>query len=134
MLGCDMRTLSSGLAAAAMCLLSACTTALHGQQSSSGGAGTTTTGSFVAGSASAGGGRIAFSSGSAPAPGAAGGQAALGRGATAVLFLGLVVADTLDFLAARLGGATPAAAVEPLPASISHTCSCYGYKPEAGDK
>jgi len=107
--------------------LAGCSTQLHGNQSMSGGTGATTVSSAVTGSARAGGGQVAFASGSGAAPGATGGQVSLGRGGSAVLVFGLVIVDVVSNFASWLSG--PRQAANELPASISHTCSCYGNQP-----
>jgi hypothetical protein len=121
-----------------ICLtLSGCAVNLHGRQSTGAGAsiatGTTTTSSISAG-ASAGQAKFSASFGSAPPPGASGGQIGFSRGAAAVLLLGLVIAETVDFIGApfrQTHGTTPAAQPTRAPrASIAETCSCYGWKPE----
>ena len=111
-----------------------CSTRLHGNQSVSGGASTTATSSAISGSASVGGGKVAFSSGSVPAPSAPGGHAVLGNSATAVLVLGIVLVDAVNSFVSSLR-ATPAPThAAARPASIADTCSCYGYKPMTGDR
>lgn len=114
---------------ALLCLaLSGCTVRIHGLQSTSGGVTTTTTSSTVTGSAKVAGGKVSFSSGQPVSPNAPGGHLVLSRGASAVLILGLVIADAVNYFRAKLG-ATP-----PQPAgrgdSIAETCSCYGYRPD----
>jgi hypothetical protein len=104
--------------------LAACTTTLHGYQSS-GGVSATTTGASLSGHAGAAGVSAAASFGSpAPAQGA-GGQIVFSRGASAVLILGVVLADMLNNMARGTGTASEAAAM-----SIADTCSCYRPQPE----
>jgi hypothetical protein len=107
--------------------LAGCSTQLHVNQSASGGASATTASSAVTGSVRASSGQVAFSSGSRAASGATGGQVSLGRGGSAVLVLGLVIVDAVSQFASWLSA--PGKAANELPASISHTCSCYGDKP-----
>jgi hypothetical protein len=110
----------------AACLaLSGCTVAMHGHQTS--GSGGTATSSALKLQAGSGGARASGSFG-APAPkGAPGAQVSLSRGASAVLVIGLVVAETLHYLGARAGGQpAPGAGLD---RAISETCSCYGYRP-----
>ncbi len=111
---------------ALLCLaLSGCTVTLFGHQSTGGGAATTTTSSQVSGSAKFAGGKASFLSGQPVAPNAPGGHVTLSRGASAVLILGLAIADAVNYMSAKLG-----ARPQPAPGvSISETCSCYGYKP-----
>ncbi len=108
-------------------MLSGCFVVYSGYQSTSGGVTTTTTAAATTVSGSAGPARFGASFGAPPAPNASGGQVALSRGASAVLFLGLVIADAVNYLGARFGGA-PQPAVQR--ASIAETCSCYGWKPD----
>ena len=106
--------------------LSACTTTLYGYQSSSEGSTATVTSASVAGSAKFSNARASFSSGPAVPANAPGGQVTLGNEATAVLVVGLLLAD----LFASIGEeATPAPKPLPAGANILHTCSCYGYQP-----
>ena len=110
-----------------LCLsLSGCYVAYSGQQSTGGGVTTTTTGAATRAQISAGSARFGASFGTPPAPGAPGGQVSLQRGASALLLLGLVIGDTLNYLGASLAGAPPSA---PRRDSIAETCSCYGWKP-----
>lgn len=110
-----------------LCLsLSGCYVAFSGHQNTSGGVTTTTTGAATRAHISGGSGRFGAAFGTPPAPGAPGGQVSLPRGASALLLLGLVIGDTLNYLGARLAGAPPSA---PRRDSIAETCSCYGWKP-----
>ncbi|MBI2294610.1 MAG: hypothetical protein HYU76_00855 [Betaproteobacteria bacterium] len=103
-----------------LCLpLTGCYVTLHGHQSTGGGVTTTTTSSTVTGSAKASGAKVSFSSGTPVSPSAPGGHVSLGKGASAVLVLGLVIADFVHYF-----GAKPATQAEPREA-ISETCSCY---------
>lgn len=107
--------------------LSGCSVALHGHQTTSGGATTTTTSAAISGHASVGPARVGASFG-APAPqGAAGGQVAFPRGASVVLVLGLMIAETVNYLGAKFSDAPPASSAPQR--SIADTCSCYGYQP-----
>lgn len=116
-----LRTVAALLASVS---LAACTATLHGHQSSAGGS--TATGAGVAASAGAAGVRAQASFGSpAPVQGA-GGQAVFSRGASAVLFLGLVLADMVYHMA---HGYAPGSERAPA-TSIADTCSCYRPQPE----
>lgn len=103
--------------------LSGCYVKLHGHQSTSGGVTTTTTSSTVTGSAKTSGARVSFSSGTPISPNAPGGHVSLNRGASAVLVLGLVIADAVNYFSARLGVKPQQTAGAS--ASIADTCSCY---------
>jgi hypothetical protein len=87
----------------------------------------TTTAAATTVNASVRSARLGASFGTPPGRNATGGQVALPRGASAVLVLSLVIADTVNYLAARLGGAPQSEAQR---ASIAKTCSCYGWKPD----
>jgi len=122
-----MKPMARTAMTALLCLaLSGCYVKLHGLQSTSGGVTTTTTSSTVTGSAKVAGGKVSFSSGLAVPPNAPGGHLVLSRGASAVLILGLVIADAVNYMSAKLGVKPPQAQA----ASISETCSCYGYRPD----
>lgn len=113
-----------------LCLsLSGCYVAYSGHQSTGGGVTTTTTGVATRAQVSAGPTRLGASFGTPPAPGAPGGQASLPRGASALLLLGLVIGDTLNYLGAALVEAPQSS---PRRDSIAETCSCYGWKPGKG--
>jgi hypothetical protein len=101
--------------------LSGCYVTLHGHQSTSGGTTATTTSSHVTGSTKFAGGKASFSSGQPVAPKAPGGQVSLGKGASAVLILGLVIADVVHYFSARHSAREP----QPQSGSIADTCSCY---------
>lgn len=110
-----------------LCLaLSGCYVVIGGHQTSGGGVTTTTTSAATRLDASTGSARVGASFGTPPPPNAPGGQVTLSRGAAAVLFLGLVIADTVNYLGGRSGSAPSSA---PQRASIAETCSCYGWKP-----
>ena len=111
--------------------LSGCSVALHGNQTTSGGATTTTTLAATSGQASVGPARVSASFGTPAPQGAAGGQAALSRGASAVLVLGLIVAETVSYFSAKFSDAPPASSA--LQRSIAETCSCYGYQPPSDE-
>ncbi len=100
--------------------LTGCYVNRYGLQSTSGGATTTTTASKVSGSASFSGGKIAFSSGQVPPPGAPGGHAYLGNGASALLVTGVVLADFLNYIRGE-----PRPKALPADTKIMGTCSCY---------
>lgn len=112
-----------------LCLsLSGCYVAYSGHQSSGGGTTTTATGAAVRGQISTGSAQLGASFGTPPAPGTPGGQVSLSRGASALLLLGLVIGDTLNYLGATPAGSQPSA---PRRGSIAETCSCYGWTPAA---
>lgn len=120
--------------AATCAALSGCAITLHGHESSSGGATTTTTSSAVSASARAGSARVQANFGTPPAPAAPGGTAVLSRGASAVLFLGLLVGDAVGYVGARLRGTSGAARHAAAPTdAISQTCSCYGWTPDSAE-
>jgi hypothetical protein len=108
--------------------LSGCYAKLHGVEMSAGGTATTTTSGQVSGSARLSGGSASFSSGQRVSPGASGGQVSLGKAASGVLIVGLVLADWINTIA---GTPQP----RPLRADerIMETCSCY-QKPAKGDE
>ncbi len=106
--------------------LSGCYVVMSGHQTTGAGATTTTTSAATRLEASAGSARIGASFGTPSPPNAPGGRVALSRGASAVLFLGLVVADAVNYLGARFGDAPRPA---PQRAAIAETCSCHGWKP-----
>jgi len=107
--------------AALLCLaLPGCYVNTYGLQSTSGGATTTVTSSQVRGSASFSGGRAAFSYGRVPPPGAPGGHAYLGQGASAVVITGLVLGDLFNYIRGA-----PAPKELPAGTKIMDTCSCY---------
>lgn len=109
-------------------VLPGCAVTLHGQQTSGGGSTATTTGSSVRASTQAGNARFSGSFGTPPAANAPGGQVTFSRGASAVLVLGLAIAGATEVVSSWFGPSTPR---EPLaPGGISHTCSCYGWRPE----
>ncbi len=113
-----------------LCLsLSGCYVAYSGHQSTGGGVTTTTSSAAVRGQINTGSARVGASYGTPPAPGAPGGQVSLTRGASALLLLGLVIGDTLNYLGASMSGTPPSA---PRRDSIAETCSCYGWKPDLG--
>ena len=124
-----MHSPALALVAVLSCLaLSGCYVAVHGVESTSGGSTTTTTSAQVAGAARFSNGVASISSGPRVAPGASGGSVSLGKGASGVLVVGLVVADFLNYM---IGVAAP----RPLPADarIMETCSCY-QKPVTGNE
>ena len=107
--------------------LSGCTIALYGHQSTSDGVTTTTTSSHVTGSGKVSGAKVSFSSGQPVSPKAPGGHVSLGKGASAALVLGLVIADVVNYFR---GAPRPA---HPSGGSIADTCSCY-QKPVTSDQ
>jgi hypothetical protein len=105
--------------------LAGCAVTMYGNQSTSGGTTATATSSQVSGSAQGANYKASFSSGGHPvSPGASGGYASVSGSAAAVLIVGVVIADWVNYLR---GEPQP----KPLPpgTAISHTCSCYGYTP-----
>jgi hypothetical protein len=107
--------------------LSGCSVALFGNQTTSGGAATSTTSAAMSGQASVGAARVSTSFGTPAPQGAAGGQVVFPRGASAVLVLGLIVAEAVNYLSTKLFDVPPASAAPQR--SIADTCSCYGYQP-----
>ena len=117
------------VSAVILLVLPACTTTLYGTQSTSGGSSATTTGSHVRGSTQGGNARLSGSFGASPPPGFQGGQVTFSNNASAVLFIGLAIAGVAE--AAGNWFSKPQERREPLaPGGISHTCSCYGWRPE----
>ena len=104
--------------------LSGCFVKVSGLETTGGGTRTTATSSQVAGTARFSHGAASFSSGPRVSPGAPGGHASLGKGASGVLIVGLVFADLWNYL---VGPSQP----RPLSPDekIMDTCSCY-QKPE----
>ena len=110
--------------------MNGCAVTLHGNQTSSGGSTTSTTGSAVRASTQAGNARLSASFGTPPPANAPGGQASFSRGGSAVLVLGLAIAGATEMIGSWF--APPAERREPLaPGGISHTCSCYGWRPDS---
>lgn len=106
--------------------LPGCTVALHGHEAAGSGTSAATSSALHV-QAGAGSARVSGGFG-APAPhGAPGAQASFSRGASVVLIVGLVVAETLHYLGAQFGD-PPAPGAGPQ-RTIAHTCSCYGYQP-----
>ncbi len=115
--------------AVVVAVLPGCTTTLYGTQTSGGGSSTTTTGSSIRGSTQAGNARLSGSFGAPPPASLQGGQVTLSNGASAVLFVGLAIAGLAEV--AGNWFSKPQERREPLaPGGISHTCSCYGWRPE----
>ncbi len=112
-------------------LFSGCAVTLHGQQTSGGGSTSTTVGSSVRASAHSGNARVGASFGSAPAQGAPGGQLSFSRGASAVLVLAVLISGTVDVIAAWFSTPSQSAQRAATEGSISQTCSCYGWQPDA---
>lgn len=124
-----MRKPAHTLIALLLCMaLPGCYVKLYGHQSTSGGTNTTTTASQVSGSAKFAGGKVSFSSGQVPPPNAPGGHVSLGKGASAVLVVGLIIADLVNYIR----GEPPP---KPLAADakILETCTCY-QKPVSGER
>jgi len=114
------------LATVILCLaLSGCYVAFRGHASSDGGVATTTTAGSVV-RASSSGVHIAF--GSPHAPDGTGGQISFGRGASALVVLGLVIAESVNYLSGMFRENLQAQSGPQR--SISSTCSCYGRQPE----
>lgn len=109
--------------------LPGCYVTTYGNQSVNGGATATAASSQVGATAKFSAGRASFSSGQAVARGAPGGQVSFSRGGSAIVAVGLVVAETVHYLGA-LFGATPQPAART--DSIADTCSCYR-KPVNGE-
>jgi hypothetical protein len=108
--------------------LSGCFVKMSGLETTGGGSRTTTTSSQVAGTARFSHGAASFSSGPRVSPSAPGGHVSLGKGASAVLIVGLVLADLVQYVAGTSGP-------KPLPPGekIMDTCSCYK-KPDMGNE
>lgn len=103
---------------------------MYGNQATSGGTTVTTTSSQVSGSAQGASYKVSFSSGGHPvSPKAPGGYVSVSGSAAAALVGVVVFADLWNYFR---GGSQ----AKPLPpgTAISHTCSCYGYKPVMGDE
>jgi hypothetical protein len=123
----------SAAAALTLCaMLSGCAVQLYGNQATSGGTTATTTSSAVVASGSASNVRAGFSFGQPVAASAPGGQLGV-NGAGAVAAVVLVSAVVVEFLYSLGGGQPPVKPLAP-EVRISHTCSCYGWKPPAGEK
>jgi len=111
-------------AAGWLCLAAAgCQTTVngYGYQSGTGGASTTATSTAVVGTARVSGGQASFAYGSVPPPGTPGGF--VGFGGSGAVLLGAILIDMVTSWLSSTNRPAPA------PAAISHTCSCYGYKP-----
>jgi hypothetical protein len=109
--------------------LPGCAVTMYGNQSTSGGTTATTASSQVSGSVQGASYKASFSSGGHPVtPKASGGYVSVSGNAAAVLVGVVVIADLVNYLR---GESRP----KPLPpgTAISHTCSCYGYKPPSGE-
>jgi hypothetical protein len=105
--------------------LAGCAVTMYGNQSTSGGTTATTTSSQVSGSAQGTNYKASFSSGGHPvSPKASGGYVSVSGSAAAVLVVGLVIADLVNYIRGE-----PQAKPLPPGTAISHTCSCYGYRP-----
>jgi hypothetical protein len=107
---------------ASLLLASGCSVRMHGVQSTGAGSTASVSSSQLSGSTRFSGGQAAFSSGGRPASTQGGGHVSLGRGPAAVLIVGLLIADAVDYLGARFA-ATPKPG--PRTDSILETCSCY---------
>ena len=109
--------------------LAGCAVTMYGNQSTSGGTTATTTSSQVSGSAQGANYKASFSSGGRPvSPKAPGGYVSVSGNAAAVLVVGLVIADLVNYIRGE-----PQAKPLPPGTAISHTCSCYGYQPPGGE-
>jgi hypothetical protein len=106
-----------------LCLaLSGCYVSTYGVQSTGGGTTSTTISSQVAATAKFSGGRASFSSGQPVSPAAPGGHVSLGRSGAAILVVGLVFAEAVNYVGTLFGAAPQPA---PRTDAIAHTCSCY---------
>ena len=112
-------------------LLSGCAVTLYGNQTSGGGSTSTTTGSSVQGAKTIGNAHVSGSFGSAPAPHAPGGQVHFSKGASAVLVLGVLIAGTVDAINALFRPVPSRIERAAADGSVSQTCSCYGWRPDA---
>jgi len=101
-------------------VLSGCYVKVSGVETTGGGSHAVTTSAQTAGAARFSHGSASFSSGQRVSSGAGGGQVTFGKGASAVLAVGLVVADFLTYVAGVPGP-------RPLPPDerIMETCSCF---------
>jgi len=118
------------LVALACAALPGCAVQLYGNQASGAGASATATGSQVAVSSAGANARVSLFSGQPVSPSAPGGQVRIGGGsATGLLAAAVVFGELLNDIAA-------AARPRPLATDtrISHTCSCYGYRPPAAEE
>lgn len=107
----------------AACLVtSGCAVKMHGAQSTGAGSTTSVSSSQLSGSKGFSGGKASFSSGSTAAPRTGGAHVSLGKGPTAVLVIGLLIADAVDYFGSKFGAT---AKQEPRTDSILETCSCY---------
>lgn len=121
--------LMKGLILLAVCIaVSGCTARLHGHQAMSGGATTTTTSGAVSGSIKSGSTKLVVSSGQPVSPRAHGGYLRLSGDAAAVLLVGLILIDTVNYLVAQFSAPPAPLQREPAAGAISQTCSCYGYE------
>jgi hypothetical protein len=100
--------------------LSGCYVKMHAVETGGGGTRAATASSQVSGGAKFSHGSASFSSGPRGSPSAPGGHLSLGKGASAVLIVGLVVADLVSYI---VGPSQP----KPLSPDerIMETCSCY---------
>lgn len=107
--------------------LSGCYVAVNGHQSEGGATAGRTVAAVTRAHASTGSARVSASFGT-PAPAASpGGQVSFSRGASAVLILGLVIAEVVNYFSAPSEGHGQFAS--DAGRSIANTCSCYGYEP-----
>jgi hypothetical protein len=106
-----------------LCLaLSGCAVSTYGVQSTGGGTTSITTSSQVGATARFSAGRASFSSGQPVSPTAPGGHVSLGRSGVAIVAVGLVLAEAVNYVGALFGAAPPPA---PRTDAVAHTCSCY---------
>jgi hypothetical protein len=108
--------------------LAGCFATFHGNQSTNGGTTTTVTSGQVSGSARFAGGRASFSSGQPVPANAPGGTVRLSGSAAAVLVVGLVIADLVNYIRGQ-----PKPVQRADGGSIAGTCSCY-QKPVMSDE
>jgi hypothetical protein len=124
--------MATAVRASLMVLLSlalpGCYAKMHAVETTGGGARTVTTTTQTAGAARFSHGAASFSSGPRIPANAQGGTVSLGKGGSAVLIVGLVLADLVSYI---VGPAQP----RPLPPGerIMDTCSCY-QKPVTGNE
>lgn len=118
------------LALAAACLaLSGCSAALSGRQTTGDGTTASATSVGTRGQVGSHSVKASASFGTPPPPGAAGGQLSLSRGAAAVLVVGLLVAEVVNYFMPGSDGHAQSALDPRRP--IAGTCSCYGYRAES---
>lgn len=110
-------------------LVSGCAVRLHGHEHAGDGRHTTVVAGAVSGSVRTSGARLAISAGQPVSPAAPGGHARISGDGALILIAGLVIADTVHYLATRL--TDPPRQNRVARHAIADTCSCYGYNSAA---